>query len=272
MAPDFSKVKIYYNPQIEGGKEFAQKTAEKFNNAHYDSTENLSNLKSDVSLVVSIGGDGTILKCAKYASEKDIPVIGFNLGRLGFLAQANKDELDCVIEKLQNQEYRIEERQMLETNIGNKKITALNDIVIKGEVYSRTSALNLYINNELVSNYLADGLIISTPTGSTAYTLSAGGPVVAPDIDCFIIVPICPHTLSARPLVIKNTEDIKITMCDCKKFQVTSDGQTEFEMNGELNIKKSEKHAKLVLLNNENNNFYQVLRQKLHWGQKPEKC
>ncbi len=218
--------------------------------------------------IITVGGDGTLLKAARIYNE--LPILGINLGRLGFLAQAGPDELDVVIGKLKNNEFVIQERMMLSAFDG--KVTALNDIVIKGDTFSRTSRLYLFINDKPVCDYLADGLIISTPTGSTAYTLSAGGPVIAPGVDAVVIVPICPHTLTARPLVIPSKEVIKISSCDtCSGIKLSADGQTTIDMAADeyVKIEKSKYRAKLVVLNNENNGFYSILRQKLQWGVAP---
>ena len=271
MEIDFSKIEILYNEDIEGSKELSERILEYFKSSVVSSIKQID-VKDDTSLVIAIGGDGTILKCARNCAPKDIPLFGFNMGRLGFLAQGMPDKLDEVIQKIKNKDFRIEDRIMISAIVNNKEYRALNDIVIKGASYSRTSTLSLYVNNELVSDYLADGLIISTPTGSTAYTLSAGGPVVSPDLDCLIIVPICPHTLSARPVVIPSKERITIKMSEGNKFKLTSDGQEGIEIKDKIEIKKSAKSAKLILLNKSGDEFYSVLRRKLHWGQKIEKC
>lgn len=226
-------------------------------------------MPNDLTFAISIGGDGTILKCARYYSKLNVPVFGFNMGRLGYLSQALPSELDYVIEKIKNNDFRIEERTMLKSNAGN---VALNDMVVKKELNSRTSVLNLYINNEHVCSYMADGIIISTPTGSTAYALSAGGPVISPDIDCFLIVPICPHTLNARPVVVNSNENLTIKICEETKYQITADGQEIKMFKNEVIIKKYENSAKLLLLNKQKQDFYRVLRQKLHWGVAPHKC
>lgn len=272
MSITSSEIAIFYNEDINGAEELSKKVSACFDSSAVASIEKMREFNDNFSLVIAIGGDGTILKSARYCAPKGIPLFGFNMGRLGFLAQGMPDESDEVIQKIKRGDYRIENRIMLSTITEGKEYTALNDMVIKGAAYSRTSTLSLYINNELVSDYLADGLIISTPTGSTAYTLSAGGPVVAPDLDCFIIVPICPHTLSCRPLVVPSKEKITIKMSSGNKFQLTSDGQEGIEIKEEVTIKKSSNHAKLVLLNKSGDEFYSVLRRKLHWGQKIEKC
>ena len=222
--------------------------------------------------VITIGGDGTLLKAARFYAPKNVPLFGINLGRLGFLAQANLDEIGYAVDKFIAGEYKIQERMML--SVFQDRVLALNDIVIKGDSFSRTSKLFLSINDKVVCDYLADGIIISTPTGSTAYTLSAGGPVVAPGLDAVVIVPICPHTLTARPLVIPASEEIKITSCKtCTRLKMSADGQDTIDINSDdfVVIRKSSQKARLVILEKENNEFYSILRQKLQWGVAPEK-
>ncbi len=271
MELNFKKVAVIYNPDIEGTKEFGLEIAKKFQTHFVMSVTELLAQHHDISMAIVVGGDGTLLKCVRFCAPLNIPVFGFNMGRLGFLAQAKPTDLDLVFDKIKNKEFRIEKRLMLKAQVPPYTLTALNDIVIKGAVFSRTSTLSLYINNSLVSNYLADGLIVSTPTGSTAYTLSAGGPVMAPNLDSFVIVPICPHTLSARPLVVPSSEKIQIRMSDCDTFKVTADGQNALEVSCEIMIEKHENSAKLVLLNKDESGFYDILREKLLWGVKPLK-
>ena len=204
-----------------------------------------------------IGGDGTLLRAAKFYAG--IPVLGINLGRLGFLAQAGVDEINNVVEAVIRGDFSTEERLMLESD----ESFALNDFVIKGCMTSRTSKFYLEINDKFVCDYIADGLIISTPTGSTAYGLSAGGPVLYPTIEALVIVPICPHTLIARPLVVPIGETIKVKTSD-KLLSVAVDGFDTTECVKEISIKTSEKKAVLAFLNDDG--FYSVLRNKLHWG------
>lgn len=226
----------------------------------------LDEMKSGFDFVFVIGGDGTLLKAAKFYSHESTPVFGINLGRLGFLAQSRENEIAESVEKIINNRYKVEDRLMLSSD---NDTLALNDFVIKGSLHSRTSRFYLSINDKFVCDYLADGLIISTPTGSTAYGLSAGGPVLSPSLDALVIVPICPHTLNARPLVVPSSEKITVTTCDtCLSFIVISDGQTTYDADGKIEIKKSEFCAKLALL--EDDEFYSVLRDKLHWGISPK--
>ena len=224
----------------------------------------IDDLKSGYDFVFVIGGDGTILKTARFYSKMQTPVFGINLGRLGFLSQTSKENLENSVEKILNNEYHTETRIMLESN----GFVALNDIVIKGALAGRTSSFTLKINDKPVCDYLADGIIIATPTGSTAYGLSAGGPVISPHLNAFVIVPICPHTLTARPLVIPDNE--KITICGTdsnSKYLFSADGQEFAEFKNEICVKKSEFAAKLALL--DHSEFYSILKNKLHWGISP---
>jgi NAD+ kinase len=153
----------------------------------------------------------------------------------------------------------------------NDKI-ALNDIIIKGANQNRTSTLSLYINEKLLCSYVADGLIISTPTGSTAYSLSAGGPIISPDVDCFLVTPICPHTLNTRPVVIPSNEKITVKILEnTQKLNVVFDGQSDLSLDNEVTIEKNNKHAKLIVLNQQKDRFYDILKEKLHWSLAPRK-
>jgi NAD+ kinase len=230
----------------------------------------------DIDLAIVIGGDGTILGAARFYAQYGVPLLGINIGRLGFLAQVSPDEIEEGIKKLINGQFKVEERLMLKAfNVSKEyqfSYTALNDIVIKGGSLARTAQLFLYINGNHVCDYLADGLIISTPTGSTAYTLSAGGPVVVPELDAFVIVPICPHALTTRPLVVSAKEDLMVKVnSDSDTSYLTADGQKNITIKSSesVYIKQNEDKVKLILLEKENNGFYSILREKLHWGVAP---
>ena len=210
-----------------------------------------------------IGGDGTLLRAARFYAKQNIPVLGINVGRLGFLAQAGVNDIDGVIEAVQEGRYVVEDRIMLQSG----EYIALNDFVVKGCNPSRTSKFFLEINGKFVCDYIADGLIISTPTGSTAYGLSAGGPVLHPELDAIVIVPICPHTLNARPLVVPSKEHITVKTSD-DLLSVSIDGFETIKCVEKTSIHIAPENAKLAFL--KNNNFYSVLRNKLHWGVSPE--
>lgn len=254
------KFAICYNKQISHSIEVMEKLAKILSGYGVQSFD-IDELENGYDFVFVIGGDGTILKAARFYAKFKTPVFGINLGRLGFLSQSSKEDLELAVEKILNDEFITEDRIMLKCG----EYTALNDFVIKGCDSGRTSKFSLKINDKFVCDYLADGIIISTPTGSTAYGLSAGGPVLAPSLNAFVIVPICAHTLTARPIVVLDTE--KITVCTEGKAFVSADGQESFEVDNDICIVKSEFDAKLALLNG--TEFYSVLRNKLHWATPP---
>lgn len=261
------KFGIVYNPIVKNSSDILKSLKKLLLSKNLNSDEfTIDNLKTGVDFVFVIGGDGTLLKTARFYSKEFTPVFGINLGRLGFLSQTSETELVNSVEKILSGKYKIEDRLML---ISNDGVMALNDFVIKGSSASRTSRFYLSINGKFVCDYLADGLIVSTPTGSTAYGLSAGGPVLTPNLDAISIVPICPHTLTARPLVVPSSEKITISTCDtCTSFIVIADGQDSYNVNTKIEIEKSKFSAKLALL--DDNEFYSVLRNKLHWGVAPK--
>lgn len=261
------KLGIAYNPIVKGSSETLSvlKKLLSAQNLYFEEFT-IDNLKGAFDFVFVIGGDGTLLKTARFYSKEFTPVFGINLGRLGFLSQTKENELEDSLKKILNSHYKIEDRLML---ISNDGILALNDFVIRGSSASRTSRFYLSIDGKFVCDYLADGLIVSTPTGSTAYGLSAGGPVLSPQLDAIAIVPICPHTLTARPLVVPSNEKITVSTCDaCTSFVVVADGQDSYNVNSKIEIEKSKFSAKLALL--DDNEFYSVLRNKLHWGVAPK--
>lgn len=222
-------------------------------------------MKSGLDFVFVIGGDGTILKAARFYSKYNTPIFGINLGHLGFLSQADLADTQEVIKSIINDYYKIENRIMLSCG----EYTALNDFVIKGDTSSRACHFSLKIDGEFVCNYYADGIIVSTPTGSTAYNMASGGPILIPNLDVTVISPICPHTFAARPLVVNSDSEIEITSEKHQKYSISADGQEVFSSETGIVIKKYNYCAKLALLNN--NNFYEVLRNKLHWGFTPVK-
>ncbi len=226
----------------------------------------------NVDLIISLGGDGTLLRAARLAATEDIPIFGVNLGGLGFLTQIGIDDLGKSLEKLYQEKYFLDERMMLSSTVKRrekeiKKITALNDVVIGKGAFARIICLATYVNNDYVITYSADGLVVSTSTGSTAYSLSAGGPIVNPNINSIILTPICPHTLSARPLIIGENDQVKITLESSEEeVMVTIDGQEGFilEPNDEVIIKKSDHKAQLITFKEKS--FYAILREKLRWS------
>lgn len=256
---------IAYNPNIERSSQVRLKLENILKSFDIKAEIlDIDHLQSGYDFVFVIGGDGTILKTARYYSKYSTPVFGVNLGRLGFLSQSTEEDLEKSVKQIMDGCFIVEDRVMLQYD----NSIALNDFVVKGSTTGRTSRFTLKINNKPVCDYLADGIIISTPTGSTAYGLSAGGPVLVPSLNAFVVVPICPHTLAARPLVIPDNEIISISSCGSqKKYVISADGQEYFETSSDITIKKSNYSAKLALL--DNTDFYSILRDKLHWGISP---
>ena len=252
------KINVIYNKHINKYSETLLNIEKVLDakNIEYKSFE-LDSMENFGEFTLVIGGDGTLLRAAKFYSEWRVPVLGINLGRLGFLSES--EDIENVIDAIINNEFHIEERLML-TSLDK---IALNDFVIKGCDKSRTSKFYLEINNKEVCNYIADGIIVATPTGSTAYGLSAGGPVVHPSMDAIVIVPICPHTLNARPLVVPASEKIKIKTAD-RLLSVATDGYEIENCVDKISISSASSKALLAFLSD--NRFYSVIRNKLHWG------
>lgn len=254
------KINLVYNKNIPNYKEALLKIESAMIKRKMDFMSlSLDNMRYFGDFTIVLGGDGTILRAARFYSKKSIPTFGVNIGRLGFLAQVTADDIESVFDAILAGEYRNEERLMLKSG----EHIALNDFVIRGCNATRASKFYLAINDEVVCDYIADGLIISTPTGSTAYGLSAGGPVLYPTTDTIVIVPICPHTLNARPLVVPSSEIISVKTLD-SALSVAVDGYTTFEIDDSVIIEKSDKRAVFAFLNS--TNYYSVLRSKLNWG------
>ena len=222
--------------------------------------------KSDV--IAVLGGDGTLLKLAVKAAEHDVPILGINHGRIGLLTDIEKSELE-KIKSLFTNEYTIDERMMIKAQLvsGNdilKEFTALNDIVISRGISPKMLEINLYIDNDLSADIRADGVIASTPTGSTAYSLSAGGSVIDPSARLIAFTPICPHTLNSRPLIMSDRRKLILRHCDKEGISCLScDGQEIFSFSRkyDVHIRVSEKIVKLIRI--KNRNFYSILREKL---------
>jgi NAD+ kinase len=231
----------------------------------YNSVEDFP---TDVDYVISYGGDGTFLDCVMTISDRQIPILGVNSGRLGFLANVTKSGLEEALIDLKNKKYTLERRSLLKLS-GMEHLVdypyALNEIGIqKGEV--NMIDVEVAINEEFVASYRGDGVLFATPTGSTAYSLSVGGPIVSPNAECLVIAPVAPHTLTMRPLVIPNNVNLKIKPQSRNKSHfLTLDNRSYTIPNGcEFHISKAEKSIILILL--QNNSFYRTLRNKMMWG------
>jgi NAD+ kinase len=230
-----------------------------------DPASDLSGVDADV--VLSFGGDGTILSIARRLGGGTVPILGVNLGRKGFLAELRADDLEVGIDALVAGDYRVSRRTMLDVSASFGPCgPALNDAVINRGALSRMLSLEVLIDGELVAHIDGDGLIIATPTGSTAYSLSAGGPLVAPEVDAILIVPICPHSLSTRPIVVDASRSIHIRVVDGgREAHLTMDGQVDWplEAGAEVKVRRADAPALLVELGMLN--WFRTIREKLAW-------
>jgi NAD+ kinase len=222
-----------------------------------------------VDFMLVLGGDGTLLNTARAVAGLEIPLLGINMGHLGFLTEIELADVFKSLEKLISGEFWMEDRMMLKCSVSrNGSITdefnALNDIVVTKGAFSRMICLEAYVDNHYVDTYYADGLIISSPTGSTAYSLSAGGPIVSPEMELMLVTPICPHTLYSRPLVINPICTVNIMLkSQFEEVMLTVDGQLGFKLikGDEIIVKRSSWKTKLIRLKGKN--FYHILRTKL---------
>lgn len=238
-----------------------------------DDKIDVSWITDDTDCVIVLGGDGTIIRAATDLYTKEIPLLGINLGTLGFLAEIEKQDIIPAIDSLLEEDIQIQKRMMLYGNVSRNNQTmyedyALNDIVISRSGFSRIICVSVYVNDILVDTYHGDGVIIATPTGSTGYNLSAGGPVAAPSSNVMMITPICPHTMSQRSVLVSSDDEITILIDKSKKTQkeeaiATFDGRMgmELETGDEIRIKRAEKVTKLIKINQKS--FYEILRSKL---------
>jgi NAD+ kinase len=230
-------------------------------------------LDTSFDLFISIGGDGTILRAVTFVKDLGIPIIGINTGRLGFLATIPVNDIEIAIQNIINGKYRISERSLLtiETSLENEDIDsmnfALNEIAVSRKNTTSMITVETFLDGEYLTSYWSDGLIISTPTGSTGYSLSCGGPVITPETNSFVITPIAPHNLSARPLIIPDATEIQLKVTGREESHLVSlDSRIATLENGTIiKIKKAPFTIKMVDLLNES--FLTTLRKKLLWGE-----
>jgi len=236
---------------------------------HHDHTHKTFQKFENLDFILVLGGDGTLLNTARLAAPQQIPILGINMGYLGFLTEVDLENLIVSLERLVSGEYRLEERMMLCCELKREgkiidEFLALNDIVVAKGPFSRMILFDTYVNDQYIDTFSADGIIVSTPTGSTAYSLSAGGPIVFPEMELMLITPICPHTLYSRPMVIGVENNIRIVLkSKSEEVMLTVDGQHGYKLvkQDEIIIKKSPLHTKLVRLNSKT--FADILRNKL---------
>lgn len=236
-------------------------------------TQTREKLPAQADLLIVLGGDGTLLSAARLAADPPVPILAVNLGGLGFLTTVPLDDLYEILEEVFLGNNRVSERVMLEAQVVRagsviRRQIALNDAVLNKAALARIMDVALHVDGEYVTTYKADGLILSTPTGSTAYSLSAGGPIVQPAVEAFVVTPICPHTLTNRPLVIPDSAKIEIDFEAEETVFLTLDGQIGIELvkGDRIVVRKAPEKLHLVIPSKKT--YYQVLRSKLKWGER----
>ena len=229
-------------------------------------------LAATVDLILVLGGDGTMIATARMLGDTEVPVLGVNYGGLGYLAEFRIEELYSALETILTGNYRLEKRVMLEVELlrGAEPVTrkrVLNDVVINKSALARIIEIEAYLNQQFVNSFRADGLIVSTPTGSTAYNLSAGGPVIYPSMNAIVITPICPFTLSNRPIVVPDESLIELRLITQNEdVALTLDGQVGFPLKPEDRVVIRKSKTAFNLVQPMNRNYFDVLRDKLRWG------
>jgi len=239
-------------------------------NPHNLVFKDYSDLKNNVDVMLTLGGDGTILGTVDLLRDSEIPVIGINFGRLGFLASVNKNDISAAIHALINKQYTLDKRVLLEIEsnpvVFKNQNTALNDITIHKRDDAAMITIHAFLNDEFLNSYWGDGIIVSTPTGSTAYSLSCGGPIVIPQSGNFVITPISPHNLNVRPIVVSDSNKLTFKIeTRSSNYLISCDSKTEIiDTNSVFTISKADYSFNLIRLNNES--YLSTLRNKLMWG------
>jgi NAD+ kinase len=229
-------------------------------------------IASGVDLMLVLGGDGTMIATARMIGDQEVPVLGVNYGGLGYLAEFRIQELYTALESILSGNYRLDRRVMLAVELKRgdaplQSTRVLNDVVINKSALARIIEIEAYLNRQFVNSFRADGLIVSTPTGSTAYNLSAGGPVIFPSMNAVVITPICPFTLSNRPIVVPDDAEIELLLkTDNEEVALTLDGQVGFPLKVEDRVAIRKSRTAFNLIQPMNRNYFDVLRDKLRWG------
>jgi NAD+ kinase len=229
-------------------------------------------IAAGVDLILVLGGDGTMIATARMVGDQEVPVLGVNYGGLGYLAEFRIEELYTALESILSGNYRLDRRVMLSVELKRgdappQSNRVLNDVVINKSALARIIEIEAHLNHQFVNAFRADGLIVSTPTGSTAYNLSAGGPVIFPSMNAVVITPICPFTLSNRPIVVPDDAEIELLLkTDNEEVALTLDGQVGFPLKVEDRVAIRKSRTTFNLIQPMNRNYFDVLRDKLRWG------
>jgi NAD+ kinase len=257
--------------KLIGGPEIEREQIEHETGCPVDQSKS-ERLAEDVDLMLVLGGDGTMISTARMIGNQEVPVLGVNYGGLGYLAEFRIEELYTALESILSGSYRLDRRVMLEVELNRggetpKTSRVLNDVVINKSALARIIEIEAYLNSQFVNSFRADGLIVSTPTGSTAYNLSAGGPVIFPSMNAVVITPICPFTLSNRPIVVPDDAEIELLLkTDHEEVALTLDGQVGFPLKVADRVVIRKSRTTFNLIQPMNRNYFDVLRDKLRWG------
>ncbi len=261
------KIQVYIEKQME---ELLRPTLSEGN---WESVER-DEMPPHVEMMIVLGGDGTLLSVGRQVWNRNIPILGVNLGGLGFLTEITLDELYSVLERVLHDDFEINERETLKASVIRREkpiaeFIVLNDAVINKGALARIIDLETTINGEYLSTFRSDGLIISTPTGSTAYNLSAGGPIVYPSLHTIIITPICPHTLTIRPIIIPDDVKIRALLKSRdEEVTLTLDGQQGFTLKFEDVVEVGKAEGRILLIKSPYRHYFELLREKLKWGER----
>jgi NAD+ kinase len=233
----------------------------------------LADIAGHIDLAIVMGGDGTMLNIARELVDQRVPLIGVNQGRLGFLADVSVDTMLTTLEEMLDGDHAAEDRIMLSCALERDSdlkfhTYAFNDAVVSKSTLGRLIEFEVYIDNKFVYSQRADGLVVASPTGSTAYALSAGGPILHPTLEAFVLAPICPHTLSARPIAINSRSEVEVNLIHADDARVHFDGQTHRDLRVGDRVIIQRARNTVRLLQPSGHNYYDTLRQKLHWGEK----
>ncbi len=226
----------------------------------------------EVDFLLCFGGDGTLISGVRIFSDPSVPVLGVHLGGLGFLAQITPEVLIDKLESVKKNEFKIQDRLVLSAKISSNEdlYYAVNDFVVQNETSFRVTSLSLFIDNQHVSDYKSDGIIISTPTGSTAYSLSSGGPIVQPDVFSIVVTPIAPHSLTSRPLVLPSNVEVEFRFSEESEndLKLIADGQNIINFTKGSTVKLSQANHHLKFITFEDYNYYETLKNKMIWGKR----
>jgi NAD+ kinase len=263
---DSNKIQIYITEKIETNVEF---------NANSIPVINSNEKISEMDFMLVLGGDGTFLSCARAVEHHDTPILGIHLGDLGFLAKVTLDDIFQRLDQVAKGDYLIEKRSMVKAVLkktGSEKVLfGLNDFVVTSGESHRLLVSEVFVNGRRVSEYRSDGLIVATPTGSTAYSLSSGGPIIAPDVDSFVITPISAHSLNSRPLVVSNKSSIEIKFSNYNQDIIfITDGQLHEILRPNDVALISNSNFQIGLIDFDDTDYFQTLRIKMGWGTRGE--